>query len=583
MGKYRVRGTGKTVDLNQNNFKAKGGEGSIHIIGKTVYKVCEPGKMIPEGKFQELSALNHPQIIKPDEILIDQQNQPVGYTMRLVPGNAMPLAQILTKTYREREGVTPDGMTKLVKQIADGIRFIHKHPDYLQVDGNELNYMVTDDHKSVYFIDVNSYQTPHYPADAIMPSIRDYHCPKDPATGLYLWSHETDWYSFAIISFYMFTAIHPFKGRHPGFNNLKTAMIDQMKACKSVLDPESQFPQAAVYHPFETVIPGGANGAYMRWYRSLFVENKRFPAPDDFQSVLTFAAKIKEISGSNNFNIDEIRQYLGQIVGYFSKNGKDIVVTTENIYVTNQPYSRPTQRFRVGFTPVYGVPVAAWIDNEKLKLQNLETQANIPCDIFATNLMSCDGRLYVKSLKDILEIAFIEQNGSLIASGKIVASVLPNATEMFQGVVFQDMFGNRMASLFPQSGHHRQFRIDELSGLKIIDAKFERSVLMVIGMNQQSGQYNRYIFRFHKDWTSYDSRTIENINPSGLNFTVLDNGICICLTEEEKIEIFSGIKDAIGVKCISDPAVKGDMHLCHTGSQARLAHGDKLYNFSMKK
>ena len=117
MAKYQVLGTGETVDLTQNNFKAKGGEGSIHIIGDTVYKVCEPGKMIPDAKFKELAVLDHPRIIKPDDILL-QRNKPTGYTMRLVPGDARPLAQTLTKAYRQREGVTPDHSMKLVQQIA---------------------------------------------------------------------------------------------------------------------------------------------------------------------------------------------------------------------------------------------------------------------------------------------------------------------------------------------------------------------------------------------------------------------------------------------------------------------------------
>jgi serine/threonine protein kinase len=246
--KYKVRTTGATVELNDNNFKAKGGEGSIYIVGDTVYKVCDPGKMIADGKFKELAALDHMRIIRPDDVLLDSKSKPTGYTMKVVPGNPLPLAKILSKTYREREGVTPDMMAELVSQISEGIRYIHKKPGYLQVDGNELNYMVTNNHKDIYFIDVNSYQTPNFPADAIMPSIRDWNAGTN-------FTQLTDWYSFAIISFYMFTGIHPFKGMHPNFTNLKTSMIERMQVGISVLDKNTQFPQAAVYFPFEAVIP----------------------------------------------------------------------------------------------------------------------------------------------------------------------------------------------------------------------------------------------------------------------------------------------------------------------------------------
>lgn len=588
MARFKVRNTGATVDLNKDNFKAKGGEGSIHIIGDTVYKVCEPGKMIDIRKLVELHALDHPRIVRPEDILEDSKKNVVGYTMRLVPGNAVPLAQILTKTYRDREGVGPDKMTELVRQLADGLRFIHRKPGYLQVDGNEFNYMVTDDYRDLYFIDVNSFETPSFPADAIMPSIRDWLCPKDSGTGRYKWSHLTDWYSFAIISWYMFTGIHPFKGRHPRFPDLKTAMVEQMRAGVSVLDPESRFPQAAVYFPFDTVIPGGASGAYMQWYKAVLAEGKRLPAPLDFQAVVAIAAKVKEIVGSNKFDIHELRDYVSQIVGFYEKGGREVVVTTDGLFVNNQPYPKLNGKFRVGFTTTTQTPVAMILEGDTARVFALETQTPLPnstspVEFRSDNIMSYDGRLYSHYGPNIYEITFLEQSGgAIIPLQKPVATVLPQATQMFQGVAFQDMFGTRIASVFPETGHHQQFRIDELVGLQITEAKFERGVLMVLTADKE-GQATRFIFRLAKDFQSYDMRKVENITPIGLNFTVLPNGVAICITEEEKVEIFSSRKDAPDLKSIADPAIKGNMRLCHAGSQVRVAHGDKLYSIAVKK
>lgn len=588
MARFKVRNTGATVDLNKDNFKAKGGEGSIHIIGDTVYKVCEPGKMIDIRKLVELHALDHPRIVRPEDILEDSKKSIVGYTMKLVPGNAVPLAQILTKTFREREGVTPAKMTELVKQIAEALRFIHKKPGYLQVDGNEFNYMVADTFSDVYMIDVNSFETPNFPADAIMPSIRDWHCPKDNATGRYKWSHLTDWYSFAIISWYMFTGIHPFKGRHPRFPDLKTAMVEQMKAGVSVLDPECHFPQAAVYFPFDTYIPGGASGAYMQWYKAVLAEGKRLPAPLDFQAVLVVAAKIKEIVGSNKFDIHELRDCVSQIVGFYEQGGREVIVTTDGMFVDNQSYPKLHGKFRVGFTTTSGMPVALVLEGDTARVFALETQTALPApqqpvEFRSDNIMSYDGRLYSHYGSNIYEITFLEQpSGPIIPLQKQVATVLPQATQMFHGVVFQDMFGTRLASVFPEAGHHQQFKIEELAGLQITEAKYERGVLMVLTADKE-GQANRFIFRLAKDFQSYDMRKVENITPIGLNFTVLPNGICICITEEEKVEIFPSRKDSPDLKSIADPAIKGNMRLCHAGSQVRVAHGDKLYSIAVKK
>jgi serine/threonine protein kinase len=581
MTKYKILSTGSTVNLTKDNFKAKGGEGSIYIIGDTVYKVCEPGKMIPDAKLKELSVLDHPHIISPDDVILDTKNKPVGYTMRLVPGDARPLAQILTKNYREREGVTPNHSMKLVQQIAEGLRSIHKHDGYLQVDGNEFNYMVTNKHDEVYFIDVNSFQTPHFPATAIMPSIRDWHVAKN-SSNMHVWTKLSDWYSFAIISFYMFTAIHPFKGRHPAFTNMKTLMNDQMQGCKSVLDPQTQYPLGAVYHPFEDVIPGGKDGAFMQWYRAIFIDNKRLEAPKDFQATLTFITKIKEIIGSNNFNIQELRDLYDTIIGYYEKNGSEVSVTRNHIFLNGKKANRPAERFRVGFSPKNNVPYACWIENENVKIQNLQDGERITSTIGGSDIMSCEGRIYVQSLHNIFEIVFIEQS-TMVATAKTVATIMPSATTMYQGVVIQDMFGTLVFSMFPEQGHHRQIKIHELDNYRITDAKYENNVLMILGVDKENGKYNRFVLRFSKDWLSYDIRQIDVMSPTGINFTVIDKGLCVCLTEDEKVEIFSNQKDKPSINVFDDPAVDGEMKFCHAGNQVKFARGNKLFDISVKK
>lgn len=579
--KFKVKQTGKTVELEQSNFRYKGGEGSIFVIDDVVYKVCEPGKMIPEAKFAELSRLDNKYIIKPEDLLL-QKNKPVGYTMRLVPGDAVPLAQILTKAYREREGIAPEKFVKMVQTIADTLRYIHSHDGYLQVDGNEFNYMVPRSCEEVYFIDTNSFQTPSFPATAIMSSIRDWFVPQSLKTHEYVWSKLSDWYSFAIISFYMFTGIHPFKGRHPNFNNLKTFMVDQMVAGKSVLDPEVEFPLGAVYHPFESFIPGGKDGAYMRWYKAIFVDGLRFAAPKDFQSTLAFVAAVREIVSSNNFDIREIFNFNNRVIGYYESKGREVLVTTNNVFLNRSKMNRPAERFRVGFTKQQNIPYACWLENEHVQLQNLETGNRIPAIINGTDIMSCEGRVYIQSLQNIFEMDFIEK-GNMVAAAKSVATIMPNATTLFQGVAVQDMFGTLIFSIFPESGHHRPMKIPELNKYRITDAKYERNVLMVLCADKESSQYSRFIFRFAKDWGSYDIRVIENITPVGLNFTVIDKGICVCLTEESKIEIFSNQKDSPNIKAFKDPAIDGEMKLCHAGDRMRFASGDKLFDISVKK
>ena len=59
--------TRQRIDLTQDDFKFQGGEGAVYFQGGVVYKVCDPGKMIPIEKIKELAILDHPQIIRPAE------------------------------------------------------------------------------------------------------------------------------------------------------------------------------------------------------------------------------------------------------------------------------------------------------------------------------------------------------------------------------------------------------------------------------------------------------------------------------------------------------------------------------------
>jgi hypothetical protein len=82
--RYKIKSNNTIVNLTQKNFKASGGEADIYVNGNTVYKICHPGKMIPLRKIQELKTLANDLIIVPQEIIVDEHNVEVGYTMKYV-------------------------------------------------------------------------------------------------------------------------------------------------------------------------------------------------------------------------------------------------------------------------------------------------------------------------------------------------------------------------------------------------------------------------------------------------------------------------------------------------------------------
>lgn len=551
------------VELSNNDYLTSGGEGKVYVKGGVAFKIYNDAKkMISLGKIQELSSLTHLDIIKPEDILIDAKNKPVGYTMKFIK-DTYALCQLFTKSFRDRNSVTPDTVLDLVRKLQEIIQHVHDQ-NILIVDLNELNFLVDQNFKHIYAIDVDSWKTPGFPATALMESIRDRHT-KD-------FSILTDWFAFAIVSFQLFIGIHPYKGKHSKFKNLEDRMMKNI----SVLNKDVNIP--SVCYPFSVIPP-----IYLDWYRAVLERGERIVPPFDLQAVATLVQNIKKMSGSNNFDIQEIGSFAAPILGVLFSAGMQIVSTTNEIYMGRDKTHIPTGASIVTSPKCNNVVVAS-IGQRKLKLFNATARENIELAIEADAVMSYGNCLYVKSATHVLEIQFSNEllgGKNMIASTIAVANVLEKATNMYDGVVFQNLLGAIWSSIFPESGSHLQIRIPELDDYKIVDAKYQDGVLMVVG-GTQSGSYDKIIFRFNEQ-SLYDVRVIKDINPSGLNFTVLDNGLCIHLNEEENIEIFSKKKDSVGLNIIDDPDISGDMRLFSVGTKVLVAKAEKLYSLTMKR
>lgn len=567
--KVTIKGKGTTVTLDQRHFLARGGEGAIYAKDDTVYKVCESGKMIPEGKFKELAALNDPRIIRPMDIFTTDKGED-GYTMKFVD-DTYALCQIFPVAFRNRNGVTPDTMLKLVREMQDGIQYVHKQR-CLIVDLNELNFLVKKALDKLYFIDVNSYKTPSYQPTAIMPSIRDPHCGNS-------FSELTDWYSFAIVSFMMFIGMHPYKGKHPKFSDPKTSMLECMKHNLWIGNPDVKYPKGACL-TFD-VIPE----AYLNWYKAVLGEGKRVPPPSDLVAFINVVTqKIKQVVGSNNFLIDEVFSTAADIVKYYNIGGKDVIISQDTLYYDHRThYHLPVGDYKLGATPTTQRPIAAWIEGQSVKLWDVVFQKEIPFMLNGDGLMVNDGRIYVKNGMRVVEVIFTELPGNLLASPHQVNSVMERATTLYDGCIIQNLFDAHYVSLFPETKQCRQFALRELDGYKVVDAKYESRVLMVMAVNQASGAYDRFVFRFAKDWSGFDVRVVKDVTNMGLNFTVLDNGVCASITEQEKLELFRAEKDAQGIKEFDDPAIEADMILTHKGAQTLFYRGKKLYSITVSK
>lgn len=547
---------GRKVRLTQAEFKAQGGQGAVYVKDGTAYKVyTDPAQTIPPAKIGELSMLTLPDIIKPQDVLRNAHHIPVGYTMPPV-ADGVVLCQTFPKAFREREGLTPDLTLGLVRKLQEGVAHVHAQ-NILIVDLNEMNFLVDPHFGRVFFLDVDSYQTPGFAATALMESVRDRHAAA--------WNQGTDWFSFAVVSFQMFVGIHPYKGKHP---TLKT-LDERMARNVSVLHPDVSVPAACL--PFD-VIPR----PWRDWYHAILDGGQRVPPPRDLPAVIVLPKPADRRTGNDLFRIERRLECDGAVVAFT----QGVVVTTEAIYLNGRRRADAGPGTKIGLTTPGRHAVAATLEDGQVRLFDLTRGQAVPCDIAGEQLAATEGRLYVKHGAALREITFLETPSRLWPQAKTVGAVLENATQLFEGVALQTLLGAWYASLLTGHGLCHQVRLSELDGAQVLDAKLQGVVLMVIAA--RAGRYEKLIFRFDADYAAYDVRVVPDLAATGLNFVVLDHGVGLHLNDQEELEIFPARMGAAGLKVLAGPALGGDCLLLHDGPQALLARGGALFGFAMK-
>jgi hypothetical protein len=562
--RYYIQGGGE-VRLGASDFKAQGGEGSIYVKGARAYKIyADARRAIPPAKIQELSSLTLPNIIRPLELLLDAKGQPAGYSMRAV-GRSYALCQLFPRAFRRRHNLSPDAALGLVRRMQEGVGHVHSK-GVLVVDLNELNFLVAEDFSEVYFIDVDSYQTPSFPASVLMESVRDRHARR--------FSNGSDWFSFAVVSFQTFVGIHPFKGSYPPLQGLadKAGLLDaRMRANVSVLRPEVTVPASCL--PFSVIPP-----AYLDWYHAVFDEGKRLPPPDDVRVVVAIAPPAPPTrAGSSAFDITSVKEFDDEIV----RHDGTITVTRSSVHFGGERFAKPRADALVVLTPRLGHLVAAYVEGDALRLRDLTAGRDLSLSVGGEEIALCGGGLYVKQAENIFAVEFLEHAGRVSPGVRAAANVMMKSTRMFEGLAVQNMLGAHYASVFSAPGACHQLRLTELDGYQLLDARLCRSVLVAVGA--RAGRYDRLVFRFAEDFGSYDSRVVTDVSSTDINFTVLDNGVVLQLTDEGALELFPRGMGATGVKTFEDPGVGDDARLFHVGAQALFARGHALYKFSMRR
>lgn len=286
------------VLLTEHDLVNSGGEGEIFIKDNFAYKIYfDPSKMISLDKIKELSLLDRPNIVRPIQAIKNESGDYVGYQMNAIfPDQCFPLTRFFTTDFREKHGVTSDHITHIVKEMYETFDFIHDK-DFLIVDGNEMNFLISDDFKNIYFIDVDSYKTPSFNPTAFNPNTLD------PLADKTKFTKETDWYIFAILFTQIVLGIHPFKGKYTGTSLSfgKRDLTKRMKEGVSVLHPKVKLNKAV---RSVSLIPS----AMKEWLNDVFTNKTRLKPPLLKKMALDISKIVDKFNTPNGFKVFEKKE-----------------------------------------------------------------------------------------------------------------------------------------------------------------------------------------------------------------------------------------------------------------------------------
>jgi len=560
--KFYIQGQGP-VTLTDKQFVTEGGEGKIYAKDDWVYKIyTNPAKMLPVGKIQELAVLDNPNIVRPKEILLDNQDQPVGFTMARV-AQSLPLARLFTNDFRNRYGISADNIVRLVANIQTTIAFIHSQ-GCLIVDGNEMNYLINENNPTEpFFIDVDSYQTPSFPATAITPSIRDWQSKN--------FTVLSDWFSFAVIACQLFIGIHPFKGRHPAFK--KNDLEGRMKANASIFNRQVSLPAAARDFSY---IPA----AYRDWFLALFEQGRREPPPRLTDQPYWFAnSRTVQTTheGNEDFIIDLIQTYPDNIVRVTAYNGQRAVMTHKTVHIDKLIRPLPAPDVQIFFAPRSLTPLLAWPEAGHLNILNARTGKLLAHSLKADRIMIVENILYVLQYDNLIAVHMSEFKNKIIISPGQIWKVLPKAVIVLQSLIYQNILGKPHLLIPYKPGCCRITATPELEGYKIIDGRWEGGIAVIIA--HKNDCYDRFVFKFNAEHTRYKLKVEKNMDLPMIHFVTLDNGIVVN-SNEDTMEISSSRFDYDMTRTLrkNTALANADIILAKDGSSALFFQENRLYS-----
>ncbi|MFA5993449.1 MAG: hypothetical protein WC823_00655 [Parcubacteria group bacterium] len=539
--------------LRPADHKATGGEGAVYIVGGIAIKIySDPKRMRREAlveKIKSLATLQHPYIVAPKGVVCAESGEPIGCYMDAVEGE--PLARVFTNDFRARQQFTEAQTNTLVARMREVVLTAHK-AGALLVDANELNWLAkvdvaTDPEPRV--IDVDSWAIGRWPATVIMPSIHDWHTKG--------FTQLSDWFSWGIVTFQIYTGIHPYKGVLAGY--ARQEFERRMKENASVFTPGVKLNHAV--RDFS-----GIPGPLRDWYVKVFRDGKRLPPPSPFAQGVPMAqgAVVARMITTAIGNLIHEKIYAAnndQVIRLFPcgvallASGKLIELDSGNQIGMVHANDCEVVRAKGGWLVAEeraGKFAFNYIRATNFLAEPLTVTAQI------RRIMRFENRLFAVLDNGLAELVLAVLGKQILSVGHVWGAMV-KATLWFDGVGIQDTFGAMYVIAPFGEKACAQVRVRELDKLRVVSAKAGNRFMAFVGLNIK-GEYQKIELTFDREYRTYQV-WIGDADGPDLNMALLPKGVMATIVNDGELVIFvpgSGAINKIQDKYIGTDLILGE-------------------------
>ncbi len=557
--------------LRQTDYVTQGGEGAIYRKDDRIIKLYHDAqKMVVDdmvGKVRLLAqTFTNASVVAPQGVVLDTQSNPIGYHMPRVVGEAYP--RLFTNEYRSQTGFDDRSTIALTTHMHEIVAYAHAQ-GALMVDANELNWLadIADVKKPVpYVIDVDSWQIGRYQASVIMPSIRDWH------GGI---SALSDWFAWGVVTFLLFTGIHPYKGKLDGYGpgDLEKRMRDNA----SVFLPNIRLNKAV--RDF-SCIPG----PLLDWYQATFTHGERTVPPSPSatgRAQTTFGQVLRVVvTTTGGLVFEKLLEVSGEkIVSVWSCG----VVRTDQgnlIEVATKRVLTQTHGTRAAVTSVQ----TGWFIAEEVGglwqwrfIDRAYREHILTVPLVVTDVMRSGDRLFAITETELVELKLHTFNIPVVTIGQR-RQIFTNATQWFRGIGVSNVLG-AMHLIVPYGTDSVALaRVPELDGLRVVNSRAGTRYATVVTLDQD-GEYQMHDFAFTADWKQYTLQ-VRRVDTPDLNLALLPKGVVASIAEDGKLTIVVPTQGE--EKVVSHKDVGTDMRLDRIGDRVVYRKDGVLWSLRMQ-